>query len=139
MSMIQGRLSNVAIDPAGGSSYVAVGKVTSAGLSLEADAIDVSNHDSSGNREFIIGFTQGSVSLEINWDDSDGSQEDLIDAWVNKSTVSIRFRLQTNSGDHEFTCATVLVTSLDLDGPNEDQATMSVELQLSGTITRATQ
>lgn len=139
MSMIQGRLSTFELDPAGGSSYGAVGKITDSSLSLEADAIDVSNHDSGGHREFLIGFDQGTISLEMNWDDADAGQEDLLDAWVNKTTFSARFRLQVDSGAHEFTVGTVLVTGLDLDGPNEDQATMSVELQLSGTITRATQ
>lgn len=117
---------------------VAVSYSTDTSISVDMDAIDVTNKDSSGWRDLLAGVRSWNASGSgfLAWDATKGA-DDLYDAITNRSSVSIRFTTGEVSGDTTFDGDGYL-TSLEMTGGVEDGATFSFTIEGDGALTEST-
>ncbi len=140
MSVIAGRVSRVEIDNGGG--FVLIGCLTDASLEVSVDEIDVSCKDSGGpgdgQRDFIPGFSDASLTFTVIWDDADAGQEDLKAAILAKTTVGWKFLAESLVGADEFE-ATGFGTALTIDSPRDAEVSAPITVRLKADLTRTAQ
>ena len=111
-------------------------------LNFESDALETTNKESGGWREYIYGARGWSIEGDALFISTPAGAtrtglEYLEDAMVNRTTVTVVFIEQNNtSGTFKWT-GEALVTSLSREAPVEDVATFSFSLQGTGPLTRA--
>jgi len=130
-----GKVNGTKIGVYSGGTLIA--HATSHTLNLEANMIDVSNKDSAGWAESIVGQKSWSIDIEslFTFDAAYGFEE-LYDAWTARTSLSVKFSTEV-SGDIYFS-GTVFVSSIPVEAPLEDATTYSVSLTGTGALTKAT-
>ncbi len=110
---------------------VAIAHTTSASMSLDANAIDVSSKDSGGFQNVISGQKSGTIDFEalVDFASTNYGIEDLFDLWYNGTEISWSFGSGATASTAPYFDGLGVITSLSMDAPMEDVTTFS------GTIT----
>lgn len=128
MPAIKGVDILVLIETATPGTYIEVGGQRGATLSETNDTFEVTHKGSAGYKEYEYAFGDWTVSADgLYISDSTGYTR-LVSCLRNKTKVKIRW---TEGGTQKFE-GTALITSRDLEGPYDGEATYSVEFQGSG-------
>lgn len=112
-------------------AWTAVAKQRGASLKEKSDTIDVTSKDSNGNKEFEYGLYSWNVSCDGLFVVDDTAYEKLKTAMRDKVKVKLRIKEGTITEE-----GTALVTSRELEGPYEKDATYQVEFQGTGALTK---
>lgn len=120
-------------------TYTKIANGRSASADVSIDMIETTEKDSGGYKEFIAGEKGGTFQFEgvLEYDTSVSTQglsmKDLMTEALAGTAFVIRWSSQS-SGD-EYLQSSVLISSVSLSAPNNDVATFSCTLQMTGTIT----
>lgn len=107
-------------------------------IEFTADMIDVTTKDSGGDKEYIAGERDATISVEGKYDPTD-TNEGALDVWDDYkvgNTVTVLWGQQSVSGV-QWSCS-ALVSSISFNGTKNDAATFSASLQVSGGATKQT-
>jgi TP901-1 family phage major tail protein len=107
-------------------------------LKTSGKQIDVSDHDSVGWEDYLLGLKNWSVDLENVFVEGDASQNALFDAYVAATSLTIEIRPIVGSGKAKFT-GSAFVTDWSLNMPNQDAQILKMTLKGAGALTRSTQ
>jgi TP901-1 family phage major tail protein len=118
-------------------SAVKIAQVRDATLSIEASEIDVTSFDSNGWVENIAGLKSWSVDAEALFDPADASQQDVYDALVEGTALSIQL-FPKDAASQKGYAGTVIVTSFEVGVPLDDAVTVSLTLTGSGALESVT-
>lgn len=111
--------------------WTVVGGQRGATLSEKAEPIDVTAKDSGGYQEFEYGLASWTISADGVYVESEAGYAALVNAMRQKQKIKVRW----NEGGTDTYEGLALVTSRDLEGPYDGEATYSLELQGSGVPT----
>lgn len=117
-----------------GSSYATIGGLRSTSLTLNDESVDITNKDSSGNRTLLADAGVFSMSVSGSGVFMDDAQDTTLKDAVSAATFKNFQILVPDFGT--FTGA-FQVTSLEYAGEYNGEATYSVSLESSGSITFA--
>lgn len=132
MSLIPGRLNRLYVSDDGGSTFTLLGCLQDATLTPNVDEIDATCKDSPGGyRDWLAGFSDGSIDGTIAHDKDDAGQQILRTAGFGKSTIRARWRMEEVSGADE-NIADCIVTSFPQDAPRDDLGVNTFTLRLKG-------
>lgn len=109
-------------------TFIEVGGQRGATLSESNETIETTNKGSGGYKEFEYGFGEWKISADGLFISGDAGYQRLVTAMRTKTKVKVRW---TELGTQKFE-GTALITSRDLEGPYDAEATYSVEFQGSG-------
>ena len=112
------------------------GGQTTTSISLSADMIEVTSADSEKWKEYLAGEKGGTVSVELMYDPlhTEGASEAFTDL-VNGTKITLYWGTETASDIH-FECDG-LISSIELSAPKNEGVTASIEIQLTGEVTKA--
>lgn len=108
--------------------WTPVGGQRGATLSESVETIDVTAKDSGGAQEFEPGFYSWSISADGVYVESEQGYEALVNAIRNRQKIKVRW----SEGGTDVFEGTAIVTSRELEGPYDGEATYSIELQGTG-------
>jgi TP901-1 family phage major tail protein len=136
MAIRNGRLVKLQINTGTEQSptWAAVGKQSEGTFSLNVSDADTSHKDDDGFESHIPVTVGGSVSAGGRADVTDAALEALEDDIL--ALAQRQFRWHEGTGGRTWT-GLGTVTSLEYDAPNNDVMGYSIEIKLSGAITRA--
>ncbi len=112
----------------GTPAWTAVGGQRGATLSESVDTIDMTTKQSGGYTEHEYGLASWTISADGLYVSDDTGYKALVDAMRQKKKLKVRWQ-EAGTDTYEGDC---LVTSRDLEGPYDGEATYSVELQGTG-------
>ena len=121
-------------DPATSGTFITVGGQRGATLSESVDTIETTHKLTGGFKEFEYGFGEWSVSADGVYIKDDVGYQALVNAMRNKEKVKLRIKEEGQDVQEGL----ALVTSRDLEGAYDGEATYSVEFQGTGAITAPT-
>jgi len=119
---------------------IANGRSTSADISI--DMIEITTKDSAGYKEYIAGEKGGTFEFEglLEQDGSIGgslvSPSDLVTDALAGTAITVRWSTQV-SGDTYYE-SSAIISNVNFSAPNNDAATFTCSLQMTGTITQGT-
>ena len=115
------------------NTAVIVGE-TSSSIATSLDVIEVTDKGDSGAKTYLSGDYGGTISFEGNFDQAgaQGCAELIADQLTPASRAFIHGG--TDSGD-EIVSGNCFVTSLSKSAPNNEKATFTADLQMTGAIT----
>ena len=117
-----------------GSTYVTVGGLRSTSITLNDEAVDVTNKDSSGNRTLLADGGVFSMSVSGSGVFTDATTEETMRVAMNASTFK---NFQILIPDFGTYTGAFMVASLEYAGEYNGEVTYSVTLESSGAITYA--
>ena len=117
-----------------GSTYVTVGGLRSTSITLNDEAVDVTNKDSSGNRTLLADGGVFSLSISGSGVFTDETTEETMRVAMNASTFK---NFQVIIPDFGTYTGAFMVASLEYAGEYNGEVTYSVSLESSGAITYA--
>ena len=122
---------------AAGSVYTDVGGVTECSIGTATGKIDVSDWDSAGWKENLVGLSELTLSFTHNYDEADAGQDILRTAANAGTQLYFRFRpAGTGSGSLDEIIALYLIDSYDApSSPNEGAVTGSASCSSTGAPT----
>lgn len=112
--------------------FTVVGGQRGATLSESVETIEIT-HKASTGKEYDYGWSDWTISCDGVYIEDDAGYAALVSAMRNKQQVQVRW----SEGGASKLEGMALVTSRDLDGPYDGEATYSVELQGTGAPTPA--
>ena len=115
-----------------GSTFVTVGGLRSTSITLNDEAVDVTNKDSSGNRTLLADGGIHSVSVSGSGVFTDAASETTLKDAMNASTFKTFQVIVPDFGTYE---GSFMVASLEYAGEYNGEVTYSVTLESSGAIT----
>jgi len=115
-----------------GSTFVTVGGLRSTSITLNDEAVDVTNKDSSGNRTLLADGGIHSVSVSGSGVFTDAASETTLKDAMNASTFKTFQVIVPDFGTYE---GSFMVASLEYAGEHNGEVTYSVTLESSGAIT----
>ena len=118
-----------------GTTYVTVGGLRSTSITLNDEAVDVTNKDSSGNRTLLADGGVFSMSISGSGVFTDSAAEEAMRAAMNAATFK---NFQVIIPDFGTYTGAFMVASLEYAGEFNGEVTYSVSLESSGAITYAT-
>ena len=118
-----------------GSTFVTVAGLRSTSITLNDEAVDVTNKDSSGNRTLLADGGVFSLSVSGSGVFTDQTTEETMRAAMNASTFK---NFQVLIPDFGTYTGAFMVSSLEYSGEYNGEVTYSVSLESSGAITYAT-
>ena len=121
-------------DPDAQGSYIVVGGQRGATLSESVETVEVTNKLSNGYKEFEYGFGEWSISADGVYIKNDAAFTALKNAMRNKQKVKVRIKEEGDFTEEGF----ALVTSRELEGSYDSEATYSLELTGTGPLTPVT-
>lgn len=123
-----------------GITYNTIGGVKDLSMTIDQSTFDVTDHDSGVWMEHIVGRKTITMSATMNYDEANTHQETLLNtAVMNGTLVYFRYRPRgAGSGLKEY-LGLGSVTSVEITSPNDGPAEISLELQLTSTLTRQNQ
>lgn len=121
-------------DPNKPGSYIVVGGQRGAKLSESVETIEVTNKLSSGYKEYEYGFGEWKISADGVYIKDDAAYTLLKDAMRNKQKVKVRVKEKDKFTEEGL----ALVTSRELEGDYDGEATYSLELTGTGPLTPVT-
>jgi len=127
-----GRLGKLAI------ATVDVAGIKDLSLKVGAKTLDVTDHDSGLYEEFLVGRKNVTISASGNYDEADAGFAACLTALFDGTIVAWRFRPDTAGGLLQYS-ASGMVTDLEVSAPNEGAQEFTIEIQLTGTVTKAAQ
>jgi predicted secreted protein len=141
--LINGSNLRIMLDEDGGTP-VMVDNVTDCSISVSTEMKDTSVKEDGGYKAVMPGRVAVTVSFTAYFEEADASSgyTDIIGWQLAGTLLNAKFTQMIgtatteNTGDHAFTFD-AYVTSCDLSGGVEDQATYSVTLETVGTVTYA--
>lgn len=131
MAGIKGVDILVLIEGATQGTFIEAGGQRGATLSESNETIEMTHKGSNGYKEYEYGFGDWKISADGLYISGDAGYLALVDALRNKKKVTVQW---TEGGTQVFS-GTALITSRDLEGPYDGEATYKVELQGSGAPT----
>jgi len=127
---------------ASGGTEVLVDNLTDASISVTTEMKDTTTKSNAGYRALLPGMHSATISFSAMYaSDATNGYNELVDFQINKTKLDVRFTHivgsggTENAGDERFQVE-AYITSLDLNGGTEDNATYTVALDVVGTITR---
>jgi len=121
---------------AAGSVYTDVGGVTEVGFSHARGKIDVSDWDSSGWKENLVGFGEITLSFTHNYDEADAGQDIIRTAANAGSQLYFRYRPGGDgSGTKDEMIGKYMLDSYEDSSPNEGAVTSSGSASSTGAPT----
>lgn len=120
-------------DPITSGTFIEVGGQRGATLSETNETLETTNKGSGGYKEYEYSFGDWTISADGVYITGDAGYVALVDALRNKQKVVVQW---TEAGTQVYE-GTALVTSRELEGPYDAEATYSLELQGSGAPTIA--
>lgn len=109
--------------------WQAVGGQRGATLSRSRNTVNITSKDSADAiEEFEYGTGTWSISADGVYVESGDALTHLTDAWKNRTKVKVRWQ----EAETDVFEGTALITTADLEGPYDGEATYSLELQGSG-------
>lgn len=113
----------------------AIAGINNIGFDTVLDQLDVTDFDSSGEREFIPGLSGATMSLGGDYEPTDtNGQVVLVNAWKNKTLLtSATAPTFTVNGTNGFS-ADAYVSAMNINPTVEGKVVISFTLQLTGTI-----
>jgi len=119
-----------------GSSYADIAGIhdTIGGPEMTADAVETTDHDSTGGyREYIGGLKDsGEVGFKINWDPADAQHDVLVAAVGEKKYWRITFPDGSSTATFQG-----ILTKYVPDVPLDDRMTAEIAIKVSGQVTWA--
>jgi len=132
MSIVNGHDLRVYV---GGS---AVAKATECSFSLSTNMREIAHKDTAGSaggfREVSAGQKSGTMTTSALYSEGE-SFESLFSAWDAGTAVVVKFSDEVSGNKHM--TANALISSLDMNAPDNENVSYSVTFELSGAITRA--
>ena len=121
----------------GGSpeSFTTIAGLRSTSITLNDESVDITNKDSSGNREFLADAGVHSVSISGSGVFTDGASEATLRATMNASSLT---NVQVIVPDFGTYTGAFMCASLEYAGEFNGEVTYSVTLESSGAIAFAT-
>ena len=117
-----------------GDTYVTVGGLRSTSITLNDEAVDVTNKDSSGNRTLLADAGIFSMSVSGSGVFTDAASEETLRTAMNAATFK---NFQIIIPDFATYTGAFMVASLEYSGEYNGEVTYSVTLESSGAITYA--
>lgn len=114
------------------STYVTIGGLRSTSITLNDEAVDVTNKDSSGNRTLLADGGVFSLSVSGSGVFTDTAAEETLRAAMNASTFKNFQVIVPDFGTYQ---GAFMVASLEYAGEFNGEVTYSVTLESSGAIT----
>jgi len=123
-------------DSAGGSTYVAIGQVKDiSGPGTVRGTIEVTDHDSSGWREFVAGLRDGGdVTFTVGYDNANTQHAALLTSMGSDVVPTWELTLNMTSGTAIWTFAGQ-VTAFNASTPVEGENTIDITIKVSGAAT----
>lgn len=118
-------------DPVTSGTYITVGGQRNATLSESVDTLETTHKLTQGFKEFEYGFGEWTVSGDGVYIKDDAGFVALKNAMRNKEKVKLRIKEE----GEELEEGIALVTSRELEGAYDSEATYAVEFQGTGAIT----
>ena len=118
-----------------GTTYVTVAGLRSTSITLNDEAVDVTNKDSGGNRTLLADAGVHSMSISGSGVFTDATTEETMRAAMNATTFKNFQVLIPNFGTYT---GAFMVSSLEYSGEYNGEVTYSFSLESSGAITYAT-
>jgi|TARA_Y100000401_G_C8159793_1_gene143681 TP901-1 family phage major tail protein len=115
-----------------GSTYVTVGGLRSTSITLNDEAVDVTNKDSSGNRTLLADGGIHSISVSGSGVFTDAASETTLKDAMNASTFKNFQVIIPDFGTYQ---GAFMVATLEYAGEHNGEVTYSVTLESSGAIT----
>lgn len=120
-------------------TFSKVANGTAASVDIAIDMIEITTKDSSGHKEYLAGEKGGTFQFEgrLEYDTSVSTQGLSLDDLATDALAGTAFtmRWSSQSSGDEFFQASVLVSSISASAPNNDAASFSCTMQMTGTIT----
>ena len=114
------------------STYVTIGGLRSTSITLNDEAVDVTNKDSSGNRTLLADGGVFSLSVSGSGVFTDSAAEETLRSTMNASTFKNFQVVIPDFGTYQ---GAFMVASLEYAGEFNGEVTYSVTLESSGAIT----
>ena len=127
------------LDPSGSyTASSAVGGATSGTLNISMDAIDCTNKDSLGRKEFIAGATSWTLDCEayISGDGGTNASADVQDAMYTKDKVFVKFQDASGQASSKKYEGRGYITSMSQTGTIGEFATYSISIQGTGELSQ---
>ncbi len=124
---------------AAGSVFTALGGVTNVTDSQSGDAIDVTDFDSEGWREFLVGLQGKTMSLTLNYDEAEGGQDIVRTSAENGTIIYYKWRPRGDGVGLLETTVQAVITAIEDTSAVDSKVEMTLELQVSGKPTIAAQ
>lgn len=110
-------------------------------MTFTKDLLEVTSKSSSGSKEYMYGHFGGTGSFEGRFEDdtvstSEYSFEELLDAMLAGTTLSVVFTTNV-TGDLKYS-ASALLGSLSLSGADNDPASFTGDITITGAVTKGT-
>lgn len=118
-----------------GSSFVAVGGQKGASLSRSAETIDVSDKNSNGWSESMVGLKSWSVDCDGFVVLGDEALTELYGAFDERKPVEIEIKVGTGTTGYSYTGSAVIVDFPE-EYPSDDAVSFSISLQGASPLTR---
>jgi predicted secreted protein len=121
------------------TTFTKIANGRAAGADLSIDMIEITTKDSSGFKEYVAGEKGGTFQFEglLEYDTSVATQGLSFDDMVTDALAGTAFTIRWSSqstGD-EYLESSVLVSSVSASAPQNESATFSCTMQMTGTIT----
>lgn len=117
-----------------GVTYTKVGGVTTTSADFNVEEVDVTDYDSAGFKEIILGDKSGEVTLNLIYEEDADAQITLANAFWNGTKMYGRLRPQTGNTKVEIK-GQFYVTSWPMDIPENSKMAQTVKIKFTGTIT----
>lgn len=134
---IAGFNGKVYISTDGGTTYIVIGELKDATLTLNQSEIDVTSLDSAGWSEFIAGLKDWEVSTEGLYIAGDAGQDALYNALVNGTAVKIRLLPKIGTGNKGYE-GNAIITSWEINNTTDDAVSVSASFKGTGALTTYT-
>lgn len=123
---LQGYLGVMKASTAKGATPAKVAEVRNFELMIEAQEIDATSHDSSGDDENIMGKVSWSGTAESLHVQGNAGQQALHDVMVNRTKVDLEFYPHSESDGHGYLFGSGFVDEWELADPNDSAAAVSL-------------
>jgi len=110
--------------------WTKIGGATDATIDMSGEGIDVTDKDSNGWAESLIGIKSAEISSEHFMLDSDAGYSELEDAYLGDTVLDLRFTI----GASKHFQGTFRVSKLSIKGPLKEAGTVSVSFSLTGAL-----
>lgn len=129
MAVMNGTLISVTI---GGTE---VSLQTECSISLNGELRDITNKESGGFKQSLMGLRSGSLNFSVLHDEAeDYNLQQMFTAWSSDTAIDVVKFTTGTTGDYEFESDGWL-TSLEMNAGTEDNVTVSGTIELDGAIT----
>jgi predicted secreted protein len=112
---------------------------TDLSISMAADMLDATTKDSTGAaKEYLAGETGGTMNASGLWDPSDSANvKEIIAALKARAAVACIWGEGTGTGDIILSCQG-FVSGYSINGPKNDLASYTIDIQITGALTQST-